>query len=318
MGGNAAMIQADHLTKYYNEFCAVDGISLDIQKGEILGLLGPNGAGKTTTLRMLTGYFKPTQGTIKVKDFNSSEHPLEIKQLMGYLPESAPLYHNMLVYDYLAYVTEIRGIPRERRLSRIRELCDLCGLHNIMHKPISELSKGLKQRVGLAHAMMGDPEILILDEPTSGLDPNQIVEIRDIIKQIGQEKTVILSTHILSEAEATCDRIVIINKGKIIANGSADELKQSADSGHTLYVTLNNADFTQVQSALAAISGVTSVDRVDTENGGHLAVRLTCTPDSDLRESVYRRIKETDWLLMEFRQETRTLETIFRELTREN
>jgi len=312
------MIQADHLTKYYKEFCAVDGISLDIRKGEILGLLGPNGAGKTTTLRMLTGYFKPTRGTIKVKDFNSSEHPLKIKQLMGYLPESAPLYHNMLVYDYLDYVAEIRGIPREKRLSRIRQLCDLCGLHNIMHKPISELSKGLKQRVGLAHAMMGDPEILILDEPTSGLDPNQIVEIRDIIKQIGREKTVILSTHILSEAEATCDRIVIINRGKIIANGSAAELKQSDASGRILYVTLNNAEFTQVQPVLEAINGVTAVTRVDADNSDQLAVRLTCVPDSDLRETVYRQIKETDWLLMEFRQEARTLETIFRELTRGN
>ncbi|CAD7837436.1 MAG: Gliding motility-associated ABC transporter ATP-binding protein GldA [Olavius algarvensis Delta 4 endosymbiont] len=312
------MIQADHLTKYYKEFCAVDGISLDIRKGEILGLLGPNGAGKTTTLRMLTGYFKPTRGTIKVKDFNSSEHPLKIKQLMGYLPESAPLYHNMLVYDYLDYVAEIRGIPREKRLSRIRQLCDLCGLHNIMHKPISELSKGLKQRVGLAHAMMGDPEILILDEPTSGLDPNQIVKIRDIIKQIGREKTVILSTHILSEAEATCDRIVIINRGKIIANGSAAELKQSDASGRILYITLNNAEFTQVQPVLEAINGVTAVTRVDADNSDQLAVRLTCVPDSDLRETVYRQIKETDWLLMEFRQEARTLETIFRELTRGN
>jgi ABC-2 type transport system ATP-binding protein len=312
------MIQADQVTKYYNEFCAVDGISLDIRKGEILGLLGPNGAGKTTTLRMLTGYFKPTRGSIKVKDFNSSEHPLKIKQLMGYLPESAPLYHNMLVYDYLEYVAEIRGIPRERRLARIRELCDLCGLDNIMHKSISELSKGLKQRVGLAHAMMGDPEILVLDEPTSGLDPNQIVEIRDIIKQIGREKTVILSTHILSEAEATCDRIVIINKGKIIANGSADELKQSADSGRTLHITLSNAEYLQVQATLETISGVMSVDRVTTENGGNLAVKLTCASGSDLRETVYRLIKETDWLLMEFRQETRTLETIFRELTKEN
>lgn len=312
------MIQADHLTKYYKEFCAVDGISLDIRKGEILGLLGPNGAGKTTTLRMLTGYFKPTRGTIKVKDFNSSEHPLKIKQLMGYLPESAPLYHNMLVYDYLDYVAEIRGIPREKRLSRIRQLCDLCGLHNIMHKPISELSKGLRQRVGLAHAMMGDPEILILDEPTSGLDPNQIVKIRDIIKQIGREKTVILSTHILSEAEATCDRIVIINRGKIIANGSAAELKQSDASGRILYITLNNAEFTQVQPVLEAINGVTAVTRVDADNSDQLAVRLTCVPDSDLRETVYRQIKETDWLLMEFRQEARTLETIFRELTRGN
>jgi len=311
------MIQADHLTKYYNDFCAVDGISLDIRKGEILGLLGPNGAGKTTTLRMLTGYFKPTRGTINVKEFNSSEHPLEIKQLMGYLPESAPLYHNMLVFDYLDYIAAIRAIPRDKRLSRIRELCELCGLHSIMHKAINELSKGLKQRVGLAHAMMSDPEILVLDEPTSGLDPNQIVEIRDIIKQIGRKKTVILSTHILSEAEATCDRIVIINKGKIIANGSAEELKQSADSGRVLNLAFTQAEFADVQARMEAINGVQAVEQMPPENG-MLAVKLTCAPKDDLRETVYRQIKQTDWLLMEFRQESRTLENIFRELTREN
>ena len=311
------MIQADHLTKYFKNFCAVDGISLDIRKGEILGLLGPNGAGKTTTLRMLTGYFKPTRGTINVKEFNSSEHPLEIKQLMGYLPESAPLYHNMLVFDYLDYIAEIRAIPGDKRLSRIRELCELCGLHNIMHKSINELSKGLKQRVGLAHAMMSDPEILVLDEPTSGLDPNQIVEIRDIIKQIGREKTVILSTHILSEAEATCDRIVIINKGKIIANGSAEELKQSTDGGRTLNLAFTQAEFADVQARMEAINGVQAVEQMPSENG-MLVVKLTCEPESDMRETVYRQIKQTDWLLMEFKQETRTLENIFRTLTREN
>jgi ABC-2 type transport system ATP-binding protein len=312
------MIQVDHLTKYFKDFCAVDGISLTIRKGEILGLLGPNGAGKTTTLRMLTGYFKPTRGTIKVKEFDTRDHPLEVKQLMGYLPESAPLYHNMLVFDYLDYVARIRGISKDKRLSRIRELCDLCGLHNIMHKTINELSKGLKQRVGLAHAMMDDPEILVLDEPTSGLDPNQIAEIRDIIKQIGREKTVILSTHILSEAEATCNRIVIINKGKIIADGSAEELKQSADSGRSLNISLTNADFPEVKEKMEALSGVQAVERVNSENGNHLAIRLTCKPDTDLRETVYRQIKQTDWMLMEFREETRTLEIIFRELTREN
>lgn len=312
------MIQVDHLTKYYKDFCAVDGISLTIRKGEILGLLGPNGAGKTTTLRMLTGYFKPTRGTIKVKEFDTRDHPLEVKQLMGYLPESAPLYHNMLVFDYLDYVARIRGISKDKRLSRIRELCNLCGLHNIMHKTINELSKGLKQRVGLAHAMMDDPEILVLDEPTSGLDPNQIAEIRDIIKQIGREKTVILSTHILSEAEATCNRIVIINKGKIIADGSAEELKQSADSGRSLNISLTNADFPEVKEKMEALSGVQAVERVNSENGNHLAIRLTCKPDTDLRETVYRQIKQTDWMLVEFRQATQTLETIFRELTREN
>jgi len=217
------MIHVENLTKYYSELCAVDHINLDIQKGEILGLLGPNGAGKTTTLRMLTGFFLPTTGDIRIKDFSIRENTLDIKKLIGYLPESAPLYHSMLVYDYLNYIADVRGLDKENKISRIKRLADICGLHGIMHKTIEELSKGLKQRVGLAHAMMDDPEILVLDEPTSGLDPNQIAEIREIIKQIGKEKTVILSTHILSEAEATCDRIVIINKGKIVADGSTEE-----------------------------------------------------------------------------------------------
>jgi len=220
------MIHVESLTKYYNDFCAVDRINLDIEKGEILGLLGPNGAGKTTTLRMLTGYFLPTSGNIRVKNYSMDKDLLEIKKLIGYLPESAPLYYGMLVYDYLNYVARIRGLDDAKKNTRIRELVDLCSLSAIMHNTIGELSRGLKQRVGLAHAMMNDPEILILDEPTSGLDPNQIIEIREIIRRIGKEKTVVLSTHILSEAEATCNRIVIINKGKIIADGG---IKTSGD-----------------------------------------------------------------------------------------
>ena len=160
------MIQVENLTKYYSNLCAVDQISLDIQKGEILGLLGPNGAGKTTTLRMLTGFLQPTAGKIHVKDYNIEEHSLEIKKILGYLPESAPLYHDMLVYDYLNYVADIREIDKNAKLNRIRQLADLCGINEVMHQPIDELSKGYKQRVGLAHAMMNDPEILILDEPT--------------------------------------------------------------------------------------------------------------------------------------------------------
>ncbi|HOS96969.1 MAG TPA: ATP-binding cassette domain-containing protein [Deltaproteobacteria bacterium] len=214
------MIHVEKLTKYYGDFCAVNGIDLDVRTGEITGLLGPNGAGKTTTLRMLTGYLEPTSGTIRVDRHDTSTDMLSIKRLMGYLPESAPLYHNMLVYDYLDYVARIRGLADGKKDERIRAMADLCGLRGIMHKPVGELSKGLKQRVGLAHAMIDDPQVLVLDEPTSGLDPNQIVEIRDIIRTIGRDKTIILSTHILSEAEATCDRIVIIDRGRIVADGS--------------------------------------------------------------------------------------------------
>ena len=310
-----AMIHVESLTKYYNDLCAVDQISFDIKSGEILGLLGPNGAGKTTTLRMLTGFIHPTSGSISVKDVNIDKQPLEIKRLMGYLPESAPLYHDMLVYDYLSFVSSIRGIGVEKKNRRMHNLADLCGINEIMHKPVGELSKGYRQRVGLAHAMMSDPEILILDEPTSGLDPNQIVEIREIIKRIGKEKTVILSTHILSEAEATCDRIIIINHGKIVADGSTETLKQSASGEYLINISLQNAEFKSVEDELISIDGVNSVTPI--EDGDCLQVKLLCKSQSDLRGDIYRKIKQTDWVLFEFYQETRTLENIFRELTRE-
>ncbi|MBW1728842.1 MAG: ATP-binding cassette domain-containing protein, partial [Deltaproteobacteria bacterium] len=308
----------ENLTKYYKDFCAVDQINFDIKKSEILGLLGPNGAGKTTTLRMLTGYFMPTSGTIRVKDYQLDENLLEIKKLMGYLPESAPLYHSMLVYDYLDYVAGLRGLDKNKKISRIRQLVDLCGLDEIMHRSISELSKGLNQRVGLAHAMMDDPEILILDEPTSGLDPNQIAEIREIIRQIGEEKTVILSTHILSEVEATCDRVVIIDKGKIVANDRMENLKQSAGKTHFIHLDILKANFQDVHDRLSGIHGVAEIEKINEKPNGPLSVKVACKSDSDLREPVYHAIKQTDWVLIEFHQETKTLETIFRELTEED
>ena len=311
------MIQVEELTKYFNELCAVDHIDLEIQRGEIMGLLGPNGAGKTTILRMLTGFLRPTEGSIRVKEYTIDEHPLEIKRLLGYLPESAPLYHDMLAYDYLGYVASIREIDRGRKFSRIRHLADLCGLNEVMHQPIGELSKGYKQRVGLAHAMMNDPEILILDEPTSGLDPNQIVEIREIIRQIGKEKTILISTHILSEAEATCDRIVIINKGKIVADGSTDTLKQSASGEYLISISLQNTDFQSVEKILNTIEGVVDMVSVN-EAEEALDLRVVCKSSTDLRGEIYQKIKQTDWVLLEFRQETKSLEKIFRQLTRED
>lgn len=311
------MIHVEMLTKYYSDLCAVDQINFDVQKGEILGLLGPNGAGKTTTLRMLTGYIRPTSGTIHIKDYTIDEQPLEIKKLLGYLPESAPLYHDLLTYDYLDYVANIRELSGESKLKRIYELTDLCGLNEVMHKPIGELSKGYKQRVGLAHAMMNDPEILILDEPTSGLDPNQIVEIRDIIKQIGKEKTIIISTHILSEAEATCDRIIIINRGRIVADDSTDTLKQSAGGEYLINMTLQNTNFESAEKILCSINGVSGIILAD-DLGDTLSISLNCQSPDDIRADIYRAVKGTDWLLLDFHQETRTLENIFRELTREN
>ena len=311
------MIHLENLTKYYDGLCAVDQITFDMHKGEILGLLGPNGAGKTTTLRMITGFLRPTSGSIRVKDYTIEQNSLEIRKLLGYLPEAAPLYHDMLVYDYLHYVAKIREFAKGQIHSRIRELGELCGLNEVMHKPIGELSRGYKQRVGLAHAMMSDPEILVLDEPTSGLDPNQIIEIREIIKQIGKEKTIILSTHILSEAEATCDRIVIINRGKIVADDSTESLKRMARGESLINISLQNATFQLVESKLSEIKGIDSITPVeDTE--GATQVIVTCQSSVDLRGEIYRKLKETDWVLLDFHQETKTLEKIFRELTVES
>lgn len=311
------MIQVENLTKYYHTLCAVDQVNFDIQKGEILGLLGPNGAGKTTTLRMLTGYLRPSSGNIRVKGLSIDKHILEIKKILGYLPESAPLYHDMLVFDYLNYVAAIRQINGDKKIARIRRLADICGINEVMHQPIGDLSKGYKQRVGLAHAMMNDPEVLVLDEPTSGLDPNQIVEIRKIIKEIGKEKTIILSTHILSEAEATCDRIVIISQGKIVADGSADNLKQATGGKNIMNLSVQNADYKTVQVTLAGIKGIDEVTCIS-ETSSMLKVSLSYASTADLRPEVYRKIKNTDWILLEFHQETQSLENIFRELTKEN
>jgi ABC-2 type transport system ATP-binding protein len=312
------MIHVENLTKYYKDFCAVDQINLDVKKGEIIGLLGPNGAGKTTTLRMLTGYFNPTKGDIRVKDISVHENPLAVKSLMGYLPESAPLYKGMLVYDYLEHVAKIRGFQVEDKERRLRELADMCGLRGIMHKTIETLSKGLKQRVGLAHAMMSDPEILVLDEPTSGLDPNQIVDIREIIRKIGEEKTVILSTHILSEAEATCDRIVIINKGKIIADGSTQDIKSNNSQADEIRISLQDTAFDAAKDQLERVSGVKKVEQKPSEDPALLNINVISADNSDPRADLYKAIKATDWVLIDLHRETKTLETIFRELTREN
>ena len=312
------MIQVEDLTKYYSDLCAVDHISLEIPKGEIMGLLGPNGAGKTTTLRMLTGYFQPTSGSIRIKDCAVDEQPVMVKGLIGYLPESAPLYPGMLVYDYLFYIANIRGLRGQERQGRIADLVERCGLQGIMHKTIGELSKGLKQRVGLAHAMMSDPEILILDEPTSGLDPNQIVEIRDIIRAIGREKTVILSTHILSEAEATCDRIVIIHEGRIVADDRTANLKHSAGDTRQINLCLQNAEAEDVRRRLEDLEGIADVTIRAQTDDGRQDVTLVCRSGRNVRASIYAAVKATDWILLEFVQHTRDLESIFRELTKEN
>jgi len=311
------MIEFRQLTKYYGELCALDHVDLTIETGQVLGLLGPNGAGKTTAMRILTGYLDPTSGTINARGLSIEKDILKIKEMIGYLPESAPLYENMIVYDYLEYIARMRGLKEAQSRKRLSELADACGLRENMHRPIHELSKGYKQRVGLAHAIMADPEILVLDEPTTGLDPNQIVEIRNIIKSIGKEKTVILSTHILSEVEATCDRIVIINHGKIVADGSTEELKQSSKSEYSVNISLKNAEFNDVNTELGKIEEIKEIESIG-KNKETLSVKLSCHTDKDIRDLIYKKIKEQTWVLVEMTRDIKSLEKIFGELTKEN
>jgi len=304
------MISIRELSKSYGDLLAVDQISLEIPEGQVMGLLGPNGAGKSTTLRILTGYLHPSDGTIFVDGKDVRTQTEEAKSIIGYLPESSPLYPDMLVFDYLMYIAEVRSIPKEKRMDRIRELADLCGIQVVMHKNISQLSKGYRQRVGLALAMMSDPKILVLDEPTSGLDPNQIREIRSIIREIGKEKTVIFSTHILSEAEATCDRVVIINKGTIAADGDLKELL-AGQGKSTLSMRLKGADEKEAVSLLKSIPGAGLLECFP--NQDHLEIRIQS--QQDLREAAYLAIKEKDWVLLELHQATQSLEDIFKDLT---
>lgn len=312
------MIDIENLTKNYGEVRALDGIGFSVKKGEVLGLLGPNGAGKTTTLRILTCFLSPTSGQVKVKDFDIYHHPQEIKKLMGYLPENAPLYPDMLVFDYLVYTANIRQLGKKDKDCRIDQLSTICGIREVMHKTVGELSRGYKQRVGLAQAMMGDPEILILDEPTSGLDPNQIIEIREIIKRIGKEKTVILSTHILSEAEATCDRVIIINKGKIAADSSIEQLKQSIGGKTQVHLILKNARYNEVKKALSRIEGVLEIEPYSSDQKGFVDINVNCRTDEKVKVDLYETIKNQDWIMLEFHPQTKSLEHIFRELTKES
>ena len=310
------MIRINNLTKDYGTTRALDGVSFSVNRGEILGLLGPNGAGKTTTMRIVTGYLTPTAGSVEVQDMDVADNPLAVKRLIGYLPEFAPLYADMVVHDYLQYVAAVRRIEPGRRGERIRAMTDLCGLGDVIHRPFRELSRGYKQRVGLAHAMLSDPDILILDEPTSGLDPNQIVEIRSIIKEAGREKTVIFSTHILSEVETTCDRIVIINRGRVAADGTADVVKARALSGLAVRLALLDAKLDDVQRHLLAVPGVNSVVRVldaPLPVAGALLVEVSCG-SQNLRE-LYAAIKARDWVVVGLNSEGHSLEDTFRELT---
>ncbi|MBE0639822.1 MAG: ATP-binding cassette domain-containing protein [Bacteroidales bacterium] len=305
-------IEVKNLTKIYGTQRAVDNISFRVKTGEVLGFLGPNGAGKTTTMKAITTYLIPNDGDIKVGEFSIHEQPEEIKKRIGYLPESNPLYQDMAVIDYLKFVGELQGISSAKIKDKIREMVIVCGLEGEKHKKISELSKGYRQRVGLAQALIHDPEVLILDEPTSGLDPNQIVEIRELIKKIGREKTVILSSHILAEVEATCDRIMIINKGKIVADGTAEDLRKHAQGKEILRVTIEDAEANKIFEKLSQLP---SVEMVDIVNHKRNIFEVQSKSDISSRKAIFKLCVQHDWTLTELTPLETKLEDIFRELT---
>lgn len=305
------MIEVKNLTKYYGDFRAVNDICFNIRKGEITGLLGPNGAGKTTTMRIVTGYLKATQGDVIVGGKNVLDDPLAVKRMVGYLPESAPLYQDMIVYDYLMYAARVHNISDPER---IKQTAQECGLIDVMHKNISELSKGYKQRVGLAHAMVHNPEILILDEPTTGLDPNQIIEIRNLIKRIGSEKTVILSTHILPEVEATCDRVVIINQGEIVADDKTSEIHRSLKNTQTVFLIVSGCSPDEIKNSVQTLNGVRWAD-AKAEEGGLVTVAVECDDDKEMRPLLFRKVADSGWSLYEMTRERNSLEKVFRQLT---
>jgi ABC-2 type transport system ATP-binding protein len=310
------MIEVRGLTKRYGSTLAVDQVSFTVEKGEVLGFLGPNGAGKTTTMRMLTCFMPADAGSATVAGFDIHTQPLEVRRHLGYLPENSPLYLDMVVYDYLLFIARIRGIASPQRKGRVRKMVDACGLESVVGKEIGQLSKGYRQRVGLAQTLIHEPEILVLDEPTSGLDPNQIVEIRDLIRNLGKERTVVLSTHILSEVEATCGRVIIVNEGRIAASGTPAELAAQARGG-TYYSLLLRAPESLALPALSRLDGVKSAIREATAGtpDGWIKVRVDCGEKADLGEAIFHAIARNGWSLSELRRETASLEHVFRQLT---
>lgn len=305
-------IVVENLTKRYGQQKAVDDISFQVSPGEILGFLGPNGAGKTTTMKAITGLFAFNEGNIRIGGRSIIGEADEVKKHIGYLPEDQALYTEMPVIDYLRFIAEIEDIDKERITERIREIIKTTGLQDEKHKKIGELSKGYQQRVGLAQALIHDPEVLILDEPTTGLDPNQIVEIRELIKRIGKEKTVILSSHILAEVEATCDRIMIINNGRIVADGTAQELQDRAKGKQVLTVGIAGGTSDRVLNELKKLDHVEMVDFSDKEQSLFEVHSVDQEPPS---KEIFDMCVSNSWYITRLTPAETRLEDVFRELT---
>ncbi len=310
------MIEIQNLTKHYGHIKAVENVTFTVHKGEILGFLGPNGAGKTTTMRVLTGYFPPTEGRVRIAGFDITENPMAVKKRIGYLPENVSLYTDMRVQDYLQFVGRIKGIRQGTLLKqKVNQVTGLCGLDSVRKRIIGKLSKGFRQRVGLAQALLGDPDVLILDEPTVGLDPKQIVEIRKLIKELGGERTVILSTHILPEVQMICERVIIINEGKIVAIDTPENLNRQLSNKRTILMEIEG-DPSKVVSTLKAIEGVAEVKSKSKkkEKGKIRQYEILTTPDQDIRKNLASAVVENQFGLYEMKTLEMSLEEIFLKL----
>ena len=312
-------IKVENLTKYYGQQteAAVKDISFEVNTGEIVGFLGPNGAGKTTTVKMITTYLTPSSGSAYVDDLDTEEKSIEVRRKIGYLPELNPLYTDMNVLDYLKYVAELQSVEKSQINESIKKMVKVCGLKDVKHKDIGELSKGYKQRVGLAQAMIHDPDVLILDEPTSGLDPNQIIEIRKLIRELGKKKTVMLSTHILQEVQATCDRVLIINKGEIVADGTPDSLQKQFQGKLNITLVLKKDPKAGKEKIIKEFESINSVDNVKiiSEEGDAWHLDITATKGIDVREEISKKVSSLGMIMLELKQEETSLEDIFRQLT---
>jgi len=309
------VIEVQNVTKSYGAFDAVKDISFSVKQGEILGFLGPNGAGKTTTMKMITCYMPPSNGTITVDGLDVVKDSMAVRRKIGYLPESTPLYEEMGVMDYLNFVADVRKVTGTRRKQALSRVIDVCGLHKVTHKDIHELSKGFRQRLGFAQAIIHDPEILILDEPTTGLDPNQIIEIRNLIRQLGEMKTVIFSTHIMQEVQATSDRVLIIDQGSIAAQGTAEELKASIAGQQHIDLVLRSADKAAFIKSMTQFENV-QLEDVVVQKSGDLEIGLNVDAGVDIRERLFDLALEKKWKILESSPSAFSLEDVFRKLTK--
>jgi ABC-2 type transport system ATP-binding protein len=309
------VIEVQHLTKRYGPVTAVDDVSFKVERGEILGFLGPNGAGKTTTMRILTGYMPATDGKALVAGFDVFDQPIEAKRRTGYLPETPPLYPDMSVFEYLDFVSKIKGVPSAERRARIQYVMERTRIADMANRLCGRLSKGYKQRVGLAQALIHNPDVLILDEPTAGLDPKQIIETRELIKELAGDHTIILSTHILPEVAQTCQRVVIINKGKVVAIDTPDNLTARLRGSETMYLQLD-ASGADAAASLGRVPGVTRVVEADRRDG-MVGYEVDSESGRDVRRDLARAVVSSGWGLLEMRPMRMSLEDVFLSLTTE-